>query len=303
VEIEQLRLFVVVAGEMHVGRAAQRLHLAQPTLSRQIAALERDLGVELFSRARRRLRLTTAGEVFLEHARALLQHADLATREAQRASRGEIGTLRMGFVQSATYGTFPRLASAFRSACPDVRLEATSMTTLQQLPALHSGALDVGLLRPQQPAIVDTSVCTRVVSRDRLVAVLPQSHPLASGRRVELAALAGDAFVLYPNERGATGHGIIVDACVRAGFSPHTVQEARDAQTVVALVAAGLGVSLLLTPTPPIDPALVVYRPLADPMPTWDMALAWSADNTSTVLARFLAVAADVVDEPRARDS
>ena len=295
-EIEQLRSFVAVADEMHVGRAAERLHLAQPTLSRQVAALEREIGVQLFSRARRRLRLTSAGEVFLLSARDLLRRADLATQEAQRAARGEVGVLRMAFVQSATYETFPRLAGAFRSACPDVRLEASFMTTLQQIPALHSGTLDVGLLRPQQPAIADTRLQTRVVSKDHLVAVLPRSHRLAERTHVQLADLADDAFVLYPNERGATGHDAIIDACVQAGFTPRIVQEAQDAQTIGALVAANLGVSLLLTPTPPIDPGLVVYRPLADPVPSWDMALAWSAENGSAVLARFLAVATDLAD-------
>ncbi|GAA5027867.1 LysR family transcriptional regulator [Actinopolymorpha pittospori] len=289
-ELYQLRSFVAVADEMHVGRAAARLHQAQPTLSRQIAALERDVGVELFSRARRRLTLTSAGEVFLASAREILRRADVAAQDARRAARGEVGTLRVGFVQSATFEVFPRLVGQFRKACPDVRLEARFMTTLQQVSALRAGHLDVGILRPQQPSTAQTGLRTRVLSQDRLMAVLPAAHPMAGHEHVPLSALAEDDFILYPNEKGATGHELILEHCRSAGFSPRIIQEAADAQTIVALVAANLGVSLLLSPTPPTDPGLVVYRSISDELPTWDLALAWSSGNSSAVLDRFLAV-------------
>lgn len=135
VELQQLRTFVAVAEDLHMGRAAHRLHLAQPTLSRQIAALERELGVELFSRAHRRFQLTSAGSAFLAEALAILERTENAKQHAQRAARGEIGVVRLGFVQSATYEALPRLALQFRGECPDVRLDARPMTTLEQLPA------------------------------------------------------------------------------------------------------------------------------------------------------------------------
>lgn len=291
-ELYQLRAFAAVAEDLHVGRAASRLHLAQPTLSRQIAALERDLGVELFSRTRRRLQLTTAGEVFLTHTREILHRSDTARMDARRAARGELGTLRIGFVQSATYDVLPRLVGRFRSAFPDVRVDASFMTTLEQLPALRNGQLDVGLLRPQQP--VDTTgsfgiagLELRVLGYDPMLAALPASHPLAGASEVALSALADYPFVLYTKETGSTGYDLILDACQQAGFTPDIVQHAMDAPTIVSLVAAGLGVSVLISPTPPIDPALVVYKPLSDDLPTWEMALAWSPENPSAALARF----------------
>lgn len=281
-----------------MGRTAARLHLAQPTLSRQIAALERDLGVELFSRAHRRMRLTTAGEVFLAHAREILRRSDAARLDARRAAHGELGTLRLGFVQSATYDLLPRLVRRFRAAFPDVRVEATFMTTLQQVAALHGGRLDVGLLRPQQPA--DATGASGIagldllpLGRDPMLAVVPAGHRLAQESEISLADLAPEPFVLYTKESGSTGYDVILDACREAGFTPDIVQHALDAPTIVAMVAAGLGVSVLLSPTPPIDPALVTYRPLSDRLPAWEMALAWLPDNPSAALAQFRRLAGD----------
>ena len=149
-ELRQLRSFVVVAEEMNVGRAATRLHLTQPSLSRQIAALERDLGVELFARVRRRFVLTAAGETFLAEAQDLLRRSDEAVRAAQRTQRGELGTLRLRFVQSATFEVLPRLLGAFREAYPEVVLDLETMTTIRQTEALRDGRIDVGLLRPSR---------------------------------------------------------------------------------------------------------------------------------------------------------
>ncbi len=285
-----------------MGRAADRLRLAQPTLSRQIAALEQDLGAELFTRSHRRLQLTTAGEVFLAHAREILQRAATAKRDAGRAARGELGTLRLGFVQSATYDVLPRLVGSFRSRFPDVRVDARFLTTLEQLPALRSGELDAGLLRPQQPdlagARTDSSTFAglelQVIGQDPMVVVLPAAHPLAAEPMISLAALADDPFVMYTKEAGSTGYDVIIDHCRRAGFTPNVVQHALDAPTIVAMVAAGLGVSVLISPTPPFDPALVAYRPVTDDLPTWDLALAWRSENPSAPLAQFRALAESI---------
>jgi DNA-binding transcriptional LysR family regulator len=308
VEHYQLRSFAAVAEDLHMGRAAARLHVAQPTLSRQIASLERDLGVELFIRAHRRMRLTTAGEVFLAHARDILHRSDSARRDARRAAQGELGTLRLGFVQSATYEQLPRLVRRFRATFPDVHVEATFMTTLQQIGALRAGQLDAGLLRPQQPA--DTTGTAGIAGLERLslahdpmVAVVPAGHRLArdGSTRITLAALADEPFVLYTKESGSTGYDLILDACQSAGFTPNVVQHAMDAPTIVAMVAAGLGVSVLISPAPPIDPALVAYRPLRDELPTWELALAWMPGNPSAALARFRQLAAEDPEDPGQR--
>ncbi|HEY7592142.1 MAG TPA: LysR family transcriptional regulator [Actinophytocola sp.] len=287
-ELRHLRSFVVAAEELHVGRAASRLHLTQPSLSRQIAALERDVGVPLFTRVRRRFGLTPAGEVFLAAARDIVRRADDAARDAQRAHRGELGTLRLGFVQSATFEAMPRLLAAFRAAHPDVTLTVSAMTTLRQVEALRDGHIDVGLLRPP---ISEPTLTTRVVSRDPLVVALPGGHPLTRRERVPLAALAEEPFVLYTREFGPAVQDAIIGHCMAAGFTPRIVQEAAGVQTIVSLVAAGLGVSLLIAPTPPTAERAVAYRPISDDIPTWELVLAWPTDNRKAVLDRFLAVA------------
>ena len=286
-ELRQARAFVTTADEGHVGRAAVRLHVTQPTLSRQIAALERSLGVPLFDRSRRQLALTPAGEVFLAGARELLRRADNLAAAAQRAHRGELGVLRVGFVQSATFAALPRLLNAFRAAVPAVRVEVQAMTTLRQLDALADDRIDAGLLRPPVNA---PDLRLRTLSHDELSVALPGGHPLTRRRRVSLSDLAGEDFVFYERDAGPAVHDTIVGHCRAAGFSPRIVQEAIDVQTIVALVAANLGVSLLITPTPHTDEAAVVFRPLTDPLPRWEMALAWSVHNRSPVLARLLEV-------------
>ncbi|HET6987549.1 MAG TPA: LysR substrate-binding domain-containing protein [Kribbella sp.] len=315
-ELRQLRSFVVVAEEMNVGRAALRLHLTQPSLSRQIAALEHDLGVELFARVRRRFVLTAAGATFLVEAQDLLRRSDEAVRAAQRTQRGELGTLRLRFVQSATHEALPRLLSAFREAYPEVVLDLETMTTLRQTEALRDGRIDVGLLRPNAPGPVGgggkrvggrgaggggdgsgggkvvvqlgPGLASRAVSADPLVAALPARHRLARRKRIRLAELADEPFVFYSRPSGPAVHDTIVGFCRTAGFEPRIEQEAADVQTIVSLVAAGLGVSVLISPAPLTNPEAVVYRELSDDLPPWQLSVAWSPDNRSPVLARFL---------------
>jgi DNA-binding transcriptional LysR family regulator len=285
VELRHLRYFVAVAEELHFGRAAKRLHVAQPSLSRQVRDLERELGVPLFSRSSRRVALTSAGEAFLVGARLAIVRAGEAVDEARRAHRGEVGRLCLGYVQSATFEALPRLLGAFRAACPDVALEVRAMTTLEQVAALRDRRIHLGLLRPP---IDDRGIALQPVSRDRLVAALPGDHPLAGSERVPLAALAGEPFILYARSDGPGVRDAIVGSCLAAGFSPRIVQEAGDTQTIVALVGAGLGISLLISPVPPVRDGTVVYRPLVDDLPPWEMALAWRRDDQSAVLERFL---------------
>ena len=294
-ELRQLRSFVVVAEEMNVGRAAIRLHLTQPSLSRQIAALERDLGVELFARVRRRFVLTAAGETFLAEAQDLLRRSDEAVRAAQRTQRGELGTLRLRFVQSATFEALPRLLGAFRRGVPGGGARPGER---DDDPADGGVARRPDRRRPDPPddpgGRADHDVgrtnglLTRVVSKDPLVAVLPARHRLARRKRIRLEELAEEPFVFYTRSSGPAVHDTIVGYCRAAGFTPRIEQEAADVQTIVSLVAAGLGVSLLIGPTPPSNPDAVVYRELSDDLPPWQLSVAWSPDNRSPVLARFL---------------
>jgi DNA-binding transcriptional LysR family regulator len=286
-ELRHLRYFVAVAEDLHFGRAARRLRIAQPSLSRQVRDLERELGVPLLSRAHRRVALTTAGEAFLEGARLTLARALEAAEDARRAHRGEVGRLRMGFVQSATFHALPLLLGTFRATCSDVALEVRAMTTVEQVAALRDRGIHLGLLRPP---IDDRGLALRVISRDPLAVALPGNHPLAGSERVPLAALAGEPFILYARSEGPGVRDAIVGTCLAAGFSPRVVQEAGDTPTIVALVGAGLGISLLIAPVPPAPDGAVVYRALEEKLPPWDLALAWRRDNQSAVVERFLEV-------------
>ncbi|TDV52155.1 LysR family substrate-binding domain-containing protein [Actinophytocola oryzae] len=230
--------------------------------------------------------VTPAGEVFLAGARDLVRRADEVAAAARRAHRGELGVLRVGFVQSATFAALPGLIRTFRAEAPEVRVEVTAMTTLRQLDALADDRIDAALLRPP---VHTPDLRLRTVSHDRLFAALPGGHPLADRARVSLADLADESFVFYERDAGPAVHDTIVGYCRAAGFSPRIVQEAVDVQTIAALVAANLGVSLLIAPTPHTDEAAVVYRPLVEDLPPWEMALAWSVRNHSPVLARLLA--------------
>jgi DNA-binding transcriptional LysR family regulator len=172
-----------------------------------------------------------------------------------------------------------------------VVLDVETLTTLRQTEELRERRIDVGLLRPP---VSEPALRTRVISRDPLVAALPAGHRLARRKRLPLSALAGEPFVLYTRSSGPSVQDAIIGHCLNAGFSPRVIQEAADVQTITALVAAGLGVSLLIAPTPPIAESAVVYRPLTDRIPPWELALAWAPDNESPALSRFLAVADQV---------
>jgi DNA-binding transcriptional LysR family regulator len=219
-----------------------------------------------------------------------VRRADDAARDAQRAHRGELGTLRLRFVQSATFEVLPRLLAAFRAAYPDVTLDVETMTTLRQVAALRDGHIDIGLLRPP---VSEPTLTTRVISHDPLVAALPPGHLLTARRRLPLSALADEPFILYTRAFGPSIQDAIIGHCLAAGFSPRIVQEAADVQTIVSLVAAGLGVSLLIAPTPPTPERTVAYRPITDDIPPWELALAWSTHNQTPVLSRFLTIAAE----------
>jgi DNA-binding transcriptional LysR family regulator len=292
VELRHLRYFMAVAEELHFGRAAARLHIAQPPLSRQIQLLEREIGVTLFSRAGRRVRLSAAGEAFLRGTRRVLAEADAAVHDAQRAQRGEIGHLSLGFVGSATYAVLPALLRAFRARYPDVELTLEAMTSQEQLSALANGRIQVGLLRPP---VDDAALALRTVLREPLVAVLPTFHRLAVRERVSLAALAAEPFILYPRAEGPAVRDAIVGACLRAGFSPNIVQEAGGIAIIEGWVASGLGVSLVIASPAQVHSTGVVYRPLEDAAPTWEMALAWRRDDATPVARAFLSIVADAL--------
>jgi DNA-binding transcriptional LysR family regulator len=292
VELRHLRYFVAVAEELHFGRAAARLHIAQPPLSQQIRRLEAELGVELFRRNRRRVELTDAGRLLLEQARPLLRDADRIESTLRRAGRGDVGRLRVGFVGSATYEVLPLILRAFRDRHPDVELTLHEQLSSELFEALLAGRADVGLVRP--PLVPNAAVELTPLLTERLVAVLPDSHPLAAHEAVEVSDLAGEPFVFFSRQTGASLYEDVVGVCRQAGFTPDVVQEAAETQTVVSLVSAGIGISLLPAAVELFQRPHVVYRPLTGPNVDLELTVARRRDDASPLVARFLEVALEV---------
>lgn len=283
-DFRAIRYFLAVAEELHFGRAARRLHISQPPLSQQIRKLEDELGVRLFERTQRRVSLTPAGQVFLVKVQSLLAGAEEAKRAAQRASRGELGRLVVGFIHAAFYNLLPPIVRRFRDAQPAVELVLQEMTNREQLAALGDGKLDCGFLRPP---VVEPLIQVEVLSREPFVVALPKDHPLAARRKVALKSLAAEPLVMYPPRRSPL-YGQIVDGCVRSGFSPRVVQEAAYIDTLIGLVRAGIGLALLPACAREVGMSGIVYRALTGLTAQAETAVAWRREDRSPIVEAFL---------------
>lgn len=287
-ELRHLRYFVKVAEELHFGRAAERLGIAQPPLSQQIKALEQEVGVRLLLRTKRRVELTGAGAVFLDEARKILAQADQAVHVAQRAARGETGRLEVGFVGSVVFGKVPSIFHLMRLRYPDVSLVLQDLTTEEQVEALKSYRLDVGLVRP--PVFAAGSLAIRILWREPLLVVLPKTHRLAGQKRIALESLAGESFLQVPRHFGPGFYDQFIRICAQAGFAPKVVQEARTVPTIVSLIAGGMGVSIAPASLRNLRRKGVVYRSFRPPVPTTDLAAIWRPEDKSPALHSFLEI-------------
>jgi DNA-binding transcriptional LysR family regulator len=285
-ELRQLRYFIAVAEELHFRRAAERLHISQPPLSQQIRALEDELGFALLVRTRRRVQLTAAGEAFLRDARAILGELDGAVATARRIDTGQTGRLRVAFVGSALLSIVPGTVQRFRAARPAVELELRERSTVDQLRAIRAGIVDVGLVRP--PAEDDPSLRAEVVLRERTVAALPDGHELASLSRVPLRRLAAEPLVLFPRDQAPGFHDLLIGALAGAGnpgASPRVVQYAPEMLTIIGLVAAGIGVSLVPASVSRLEIQGVVYRPVSGAPHSELVAITRAGDDSALVRA------------------
>ncbi len=295
-DLRHLRYFLCVAEEMHFGRAAQRLGISQPPLSQQIRALEAELGVRLFDRTSRRVRLTEAGELFVPEARATLAQADRAMETARLAARGERGRLRVGFTSSAP---FVRLIAStlyrFRDTHPEVQLSLNDLARDQQLQELQRGGLDIALVRGIVPPALPPGFDARCIIEEDMVVALREGHPLAMRPQdPEIADLAGFPLVLFSPALGAGFNEHFFSLCHQAGFEPDIAYEANSFATLLGLVAAGFGATVLARSLERLHLENVVYRRLATPLPSrvWLV----HAVVTSPVAQAFL----NVIDELRA---
>ncbi|WP_431969641.1 LysR substrate-binding domain-containing protein [Nocardia sp. bgisy134] len=295
-EFRHLAGFVAVAEELHFGRAAERLHMAQPPLSQQIRALEKELGVALFERNTRSVRLTAAGEVLLPHARKVLDDLELARRAAVASGRGEVGRVSIGFAGASSHESLPTLTRAVRAAHPGIEVRLRGQTYAgAALNLVAARELDLGFVRLP---VRREGVAVRVIQYERLVAALPAEHPLADAPDIDVADLADDAFVTFPGTQGSSVRDHLVRTALDAGFTPRIVQEAPDSYTILDLVAAGVGVTLTVSSVQHIHRSGMVYKELRGDVPALASALAWRADNTSRALAAVLEVAEEVLPTP-----
>jgi DNA-binding transcriptional LysR family regulator len=290
VELRHLRYFVAVAGDLSFTRAARRLGISQPPLGQQVRQLERELGVPLFERTRRRVALTEAGRAFLEPAEQTLRQAEAAAEAARRAGRGELGTLTIGFISSASYDVLPRLLRAYRQRHPGVTVRVRQLNTSEQVQALSERAIQVGFLGERRG---EEWLEQRVVAHEALLAVLPAGHPLAGAGEVRLERLRREAFVIHPRQAAPGNYDRIVALCQRAGFSPAVAQEAAELPTIASLVAAGLGVALLPASVRRVRIDGIALLPLAGQVEPAEILATWRRDDRSPLLEGLVAVAGD----------
>ncbi|WEF30632.1 LysR substrate-binding domain-containing protein [Pseudoduganella chitinolytica] len=290
-ELRHLRYFVAVAEELSFTRAAERLHIGQPPLSQQIQALEAEVGALLLERSKRWVRLTEAGKLFLADARRMLALAEQSKDTARRAARGEAGELRVGFTFSTPFTPlFATVIRQYRQQFPGVALTLHEMATLPQLAALEARELDLGFVRAVSVAVPDTIRLT-TLQHVPLRLVLPADSPLAAQDTVAIKDLAGLPFVMYPKNAGTGIYPQIFRLCRAAGFVPQIAMEAGEASTIIGLVAAGIGISVLPSSFDRIRMEGVVYRPLADPAATTTMMLAQRGEDGNPRVAAFVALA------------
>ena len=287
-ELRQLRYFIAVAEELHFRRAAERLHISQPPLSQQIRALEDELGFELLTRSRRRVQLTPAGEAFLRDARVVLGELEGAVATARRIDAGQTGRLRVGFVGSALLSIVPGTVERFRASRPGVAIELRERSTVDQLRAVSAGVIDVGLVRP--PIDDDGDLRAQTVLRERTVAALPAGHALARLARVPLGRLAAEPLVLFPRDQAPGFHDLLIAALGSTGAAPRVVQYAPEMLTIIGLVAAGTGVSLVPASVSRLALDGVTYRPVSG-APRSELVAITRARDESALVRAFVAEA------------
>jgi|HubBroStandDraft_6_1064221.scaffolds.fasta_scaffold377314_2 DNA-binding transcriptional LysR family regulator len=288
-ELRHLRYFVAVGEEQHYGRAAHRLRVAQPALSRQIQDLEAEVGFKLFERLPRGVKLSAAGTQFLQDARRILQEVNEAAGRAGRVARGLSGTLHVGFAENASWrGVVPDSFRRFREQQPDAELKLQPAASLEQLEALRSGRLDAGFVNFMPKSDPELDQLPVAIQHVELAA--PKRHALTKLKKLRLRDLTDVPFVWFPRWASPTFYDRLMRECYRGGLkSPRIVQEGLNEATILSLVSTGLGVGWVIGTARWRSPESVVILPVVDLNMPLPLALAWRRDNPSTLLANFIA--------------
>ncbi|EOV8836428.1 LysR family transcriptional regulator [Cronobacter dublinensis] len=289
IELRHLRYFVAVAEELHFGRAAARLNISQPPLSQQIQALEAQTGARLLARTNRSVSLTAAGRQFLADSRQILNEVEAAAIRAARLHNGETGELRIGFTSSAPFiRAISDTLSVFRRRYPDVHLQTLEINTRSQIAPLTEGRLDVGLLRNTP---LPETLAWQLVLREPLLALIPCDHPLAARESVSLRELAGEPFVFFDPHVGTGLYDDILSLLHRYGVQPRITQEVGEAMTIIGLVAAGLGVSILPASFQRVRLEEMRWVKLREPDAISEMWLVWARHREQSAAAhRFISL-------------
>jgi DNA-binding transcriptional LysR family regulator len=290
-ELRHLRYFVAVAEELNFTRAAEKLHLAQPSLTRQIHNLEEEIGVRLFDRTRNQVSLTEEGRRFLEDARRLVALSLESVKAVQRFSRGESRQLNIGYLFKFNFDLLPATLATFSRVCPEVAVNLFDMSPAEQLHALEARKIDLGFvgLRPMAPKSSPSPLAWECVAGHDVVVALPAQHPLAKKRQVELTELKSLFFAAMSEKTHPGSRDWLAAVCQKAGFTPRVLQDVDFESGLMTFVAEGLGVTLAREQIKNLPHPGVVFRPLATAARA-DYWIAWHRENRSKALCRYVEI-------------
>ncbi|KAM3095325.1 LysR family transcriptional regulator [Phormidesmis sp. 146-12] len=284
-ELRQLKYFITVAEELHFGRAAESLHLSQPALSKQIQALEDSLEIRLLERTKHWVRLTIAGQKFLETAYKVLREVEEGIQITKQVAEGQVGQVRIGLTEATLFSLAPKIVRHYRNNYSQVKLILTSGGTEAHVEALRTHRIDVGFV---YLPIREPSLSIHPLFEETYVAALPPFHRLARQKQIALQSLATEPLIFYPRSLAPVLYGAFIKHCEQAGFVPNIVHEAELAQTRLGLAAAGVGITFVLSDMQNLSAKGVVYRPLIGDFLTLKLAIAWRHNEPSPVVYEFL---------------
>jgi len=293
-ELRQLHYFIAIADEEHFGRASMRLRIAQPALSRQIRLLEAELGIDLFERLPRGVRLTAAGRVFQDQCRQTLAHLSRGVAAAKAAAAGQLGVLRLGFIEVAAWkGLVPEAIRRFRAGFPGVDLTLSAMASGDQIAAVHDGRLDAGILYNAAP---DPDLSALALTRHSVLVAVPEASDLAARADLGFDDLRDRVFVGFHRAASPRFHDDLATACAIAGFAPRYIAEMSGEADMLALVNAGVGLAFVNSCQRWRPPQAIRFLPVRDLEVNLELSLVWRSDNRSPALARFAAIASGIAD-------
>lgn len=285
-ELRHLRYFIAVAEELHFGKAAERLHIAQPPLSQQIQQLEASIGVKLFHRkTKRQIQLTEAGKVFLQEAYQLLMQLETSVALTQRIGRGQTGQLRIGFTSLAIYDVLPLILRQFREQFPEVELVLLELTTSQQEQALRDSLIHVGFAHPP---LEDDTLSYKCIYRESLVVALSSTHSLTQQERISVLSLQNEPLIVFPRYLAPGLYDRIMSLFELRNFKPNITQQAIQMQTIIGLVSAGMGVAITPSTLENLQRSGVAYRPILEEVPIIETAVIWQKNSLTPIVENFL---------------